>query len=359
MNVGEIFDFFSNICYDGCSKYVNEGRSTMNEFEFIDSITQGYYRQSSVIKGIGDDAAVLRHPYHDLVTAVDTMVDGIHFSKETVPPFYIGYRTLAANISDIAAMGAVPTSYMISLVVPKDYSDNELQAIYQGMDQLSRKYHMDLIGGDTVTGDQLVVSVTIHGLVEKDKARLRSHARDGDIVFVTGTLGDSRFGLGLLLDEYKDQPYRDRLDKIDRDYFINRHQQPTPRVDFAEALKSLRRVALNDVSDGIASEAHEIAKASHMTLFIDDDQVPVHQDMYSLPDELIHEYKYSGGEDFELLGTVSKQDFPFVVEAARRHHLPLRQIGYVKDDQRTNGQVYLKKQGTLKRLKKSGYTHKN
>ncbi|GEM05433.1 thiamine-monophosphate kinase [Halolactibacillus miurensis] len=331
----------------------------MNEFEFIDSITQGYYRQSSVIKGIGDDAAVLRHPYHDLVTAVDTMVDGIHFSKETVPAFYIGYRTLAANISDIAAMGAVPTSYMISLVVPKDYSDNELQAIYQGMDQLSRKYHMDLIGGDTVTGDQLVVSVTIHGLVEKDKARLRSHARDGDIVFVTGTLGDSRFGLGLLLDEYKDQSYRDRLDKIDRDYFINRHQQPTPRVDFAEALKSLRRVALNDVSDGIASEAHEIAKSSQMTLFIDDDQVPVHQDMYSLPDELIHDYKYSGGEDFELLGTVSEQDFPFVVEAARRHHLPLRQIGYVKDSEQTNGQVYLKKQGTLKRLKKTGYTHKN
>jgi thiamine-monophosphate kinase len=331
----------------------------MNEFEFIDSITQGYYRQSSVIKGIGDDAAVLRHPYHDLVTAVDTMVDGVHFSKETVPPFYIGYRTLAANISDIAAMGARPTSYMISIVVPKDYTDNELQAIYQGMDQLSRQYHMDLIGGDTVTGDHLVVSVTIHGVVDKDKARLRSHARDGDIVFVTGTLGDSRFGLGLLLDEYKDQPYHDQLTKIDRDYFINRHQQPTPRVDFAGALTPLERLALNDVSDGIASEAHEIAKASQMTLIIEDNDIPVHQDMNILPDELIDEYKYSGGEDFELLGTVSKQDFPFVVETARRHHLPLRQIGYVKDDEQTNGQVYLKNNNTLKRLKKSGYTHKN
>ncbi len=331
----------------------------MNEFEFIDSITQRYYRQSSVIKGIGDDAAVIRHSYHDLVTAVDTMVDGVHFSKETVPPFYIGYRVLAANISDIAAMGARPTSYMISLVVPKDYSDEELQAIYQGMDQLGRQYHMDLIGGDTVTGDQLVVSVTIHGVVDKDKARLRSHASDGDIVFVTGTLGDSRFGLGLLLDEYKDKPYYDQLDKIDRDYFIDRHQQPTPRVDFANALTPLKRVALNDVSDGIASESHEIAKASKMTLMIDDDQVPVHQDINILPDELIHDYKYSGGEDFELLGTVSKQDFPFVVEVARRLHLPLRQIGYVTDNKQTNGQVYLNKHDTLKRLKKSGYTHKN
>ncbi|GEM02876.1 thiamine-monophosphate kinase [Halolactibacillus halophilus] len=331
----------------------------MDEFEFIDSITQKYYRQSSVIKGIGDDAAILRHSYHDLVTAVDTMVDGVHFSKETVPPFYIGYRTLAANISDMAAMGAVPTSYMISLVVPKDYSNHELQAIYQGMDQLSRQYHMDLIGGDTVTGDQLVVSVTIHGVVDKDKARLRSHARDGDIVFVTGTLGDSRFGLGLLLDEYKRQPYNDQLDKIDRDFFIHRHQQPTPRVDFARDLTPLQRVALNDVSDGIASEANEIAKASQVTLIIDDDQVPVHPDMNILPDELIHDYKYSGGEDFELLGTVSTQDFPFVVEIARKHHLPLCQIGYVKDAEHTNQRVYLKQHDTLKRLKKTGYTHKN
>jgi len=248
---------------------------------------------------------------------------------------------------------------MISLVVPKDYSDRELQAIYQGMDQLSRQYHMDLIGGDTVTGDQLVVSVTIHGVVDKDKARLRSHARDGDIIFVTGTLGDSRFGLGLLLDEYKDQPYYDQLDKINRDFFIHRHQQPTPRVDFAKDLTPLKRVALNDVSDGIASEAHEIAKASQVTLIIDDAQVPVHPDMNILPDEVIHDYKYSGGEDFELLGTVSTQDFPFVVEAARLHHLPLRQIGYVKDHKQTNGQVYFKKHDTLKRLKKSGYTHKN
>lgn len=331
----------------------------MDEFEFIDSITQPYYRNSSVIKGIGDDAAVIRHPYHDIVTAVDTLVDGVHFSKETVPPFYIGYRALAANISDIAAMGATPTSYLISLVVPKDCKDEELQAIYRGMDQLSREYNMDLIGGDTVTGDQLVVTVIINGIVPKDKARLRSHAKDGDVVFVTGTLGDSRLGLGLLMNEFSDEPFFHQLQSIDQDYFIKRHQQPTPRVSFAQSLVGLKRVALNDVSDGIASETHEIAKASHVTMIIEDDRVPTHQDIHVLPIELVDEYKYSGGEDFELLGTVAKEDFTYMEKVAQRLNLPLSKIGYVTDDVKTNNHVYIKKQGKMLRLKKSGYTHKN
>lgn len=323
----------------------------MDEFKFIDSITQDYYRQGSVVKGIGDDAAVIRHPYHDIVTAVDTMVDGIHFSKDTVPPFYIGYRTLAANLSDIAAMGALPTAYMISLVVPKNYSNDELKEIYQGMDALARDYHIDLIGGDTVTGDQLVVTVTIIGTVEKNRARLRSHAKPGDVIFVTGTLGDSRLGLALLLNE-------ETLSE-DQAYFIRRHQQPTPRIHFARELANVKRVALNDVSDGISSEAAEIAKASHVTLILDDEMIPIHERLKELGDKKVTEYKYNGGEDFELIGTVPIKDYPYVLEAAKKHDIKLSIIGTVIDDEKTNNGVLLSKKGKIKPLKKSGYTHKN
>ena len=132
----------------------------MDEFKFIDSIKQNTYKQSSLIKGIGDDAAVFRQNYQDVVTAVDTFVENVHFSRKTMDPYHIGYRVLAANISDMAAMGATPAYYMISIVIPENWSEAELQEIYQGMGGIASTYKMDLIGGDTVGGSELLVLLT-------------------------------------------------------------------------------------------------------------------------------------------------------------------------------------------------------
>ena len=162
----------------------------MDEFSFINLIKQDYYTQSTLIKGVGDDGAVFRQSSKDIVTAMDTFVEDIHFSRKTMRPFYIGYRALAANISDLAAMGASPAFYLVSIIIPKSWSEDELLQIFTGMKTLAKTFNMDLIGGDTVSGQQLSISITVIGYVQRGKARYRSSAQDGDIVFVTGTLGD-------------------------------------------------------------------------------------------------------------------------------------------------------------------------
>ncbi len=324
----------------------------MDEFKFINSIKQKHYKQSSMKKGIGDDAAVFRQPYLDTVTAVDTFVENIHFSRETMSPFHVGYRLLAANISDMAAMGALPAYYMISIVVPAHWSEEELQDIYKGMQKIASSYNMDLIGGDTVSGKELVISVTIIGFVEQNKARYRSAMQENDILFVTGTLGDASAGLKLLLDQNKE------ITK-DNDYLINRHRMPAPRVAFARELQSLNRVALNDVSDGISSEANELAEASNLTVYIDFDQLPMHKALQQFHPEHREEFMLAGGEDFELIGSVSIDDWEKVKEAAEKTDTKVKQIGYVTSKRATNGTVFLTKDKKVVRLYKNGYTHRS
>ncbi|WP_318036106.1 thiamine-phosphate kinase [Halobacillus salinarum] len=171
----------------------------MDEFSFIQSIRPSAYHQESLIKGINDDAAVFEPKDRQVVTSVDTMVNGVHFSKDTMEPFHMGFRALAANLSDLAAMGSKPAFYLVSIVVPDHFIQQELHELYRGMRELAEEYRIDLIGGDTVSGKELTISITVIGYVEKGKARYRSHAQPGDLVFATGTLGDSRGGLECLL----------------------------------------------------------------------------------------------------------------------------------------------------------------
>ncbi|WP_186578528.1 thiamine-phosphate kinase [Aquibacillus kalidii] len=322
----------------------------MDEFDFIKSIQQKNYRQSSLLKGVGDDAAVFRQPYNDIVTSVDTMVEGIHFKRETMDPFHIGYRALAANISDMAAMGAVPTYYLVSIVIPNNWTETDLHAIYSGMSELANKYRMDLIGGDTVSGDQLVVSITIIGTVENNKARYRKNAQTDDIIFVTGTLGDSAAGLHVLLNKTS-------YNQSEFTHLIERHRMPTPRVKFANSLARLSRVTLNDISDGISSEALEIAQASSVTMNLYYEQLPNHKDLLMFTKEQQMDWMLSGGEDYELIGTVAKKDWPLVKTIAKAAGTPVTEVGYVSSNPSTNGKVFLYEGNEKKVLNKSGYTH--
>ncbi len=325
--------------------------SYMNEFDFIRSIKQATYRNTSIIKGIGDDAAVFRQSYQDNVTAVDTFVEGVHFSRKTMEPFHVGYRALAANISDMAAMGADPISYLVSIVVPSHYSNQDLAEIYRGLDTIATKYQLDLIGGDTVTGEQLVLSVTINGAVMRDKARYRHLMKPGDLIFVTGTLGDSAAGLELLLNK--------QLDVIGEEYLINRHRMPTPRVEFAKGLASIDRLALNDISDGIASEVNELAQASNLTIYLTASNLPLSSELkqYSRSQQL--EYSLNGGEDFELVGSVSPENWPEVQRIAKQTKTPIVIIGEVRDEHNNNGTAFIKNNNDYNRLQPSGFVHKN
>ncbi|WP_217587745.1 thiamine-phosphate kinase [Lentibacillus saliphilus] len=319
----------------------------MNEFEFINTIKQNAYRQPSLIKGIGDDAAVFRQSSQDVVTAMDTFVEHVHFSKQTMSPSDIGYRVLAANLSDMAAMGAEPAFYLVSIVVGDHWKKNELQDIFKGMQELAKQYSIDLIGGDTVSGHELSITVTVIGYVIKERARFRSAARDGDVVFVTGTLGDAAAGLHMCLHpgEYKD-----------KHHFIRKHIRPEPRIAFARALTSLDRVALNDISDGIANEAYEIADASNVTVHLYNDKIPRHSGLKQFRASDVHNWVYFGGEDFELVGTVPEKDWEKVMTASEQTSVPVTKIGYISADNET-GVVYLHDQDEVIRLGQFGYHH--
>lgn len=321
----------------------------MDEFSFIRSIQPKYYYQSSVQKGIGDDAAVLRIGGKDLVTAADTFVEGVHFTSETMELSTAGYRVLAANISDLAAMGAKPLHYLVSIVVPPMMNGHSLEEIYSGMASLADRFQMDLIGGDTVQGKELVISVTVFGVVDPNKARYRHLAKPGDVVFVTGFLGDSRAGLEILLKQTAvDEQFS---------YLIDRHRYPQPRIDFSLGLQPLKRVALNDVSDGIASELNEIAEASNVRIDISFEHLPIHKELLKFAPSPMEKWVLFGGEDFELVGSIPPQEWDFVQKVASVHDLAIKKIGSVRQKSKTDDYVYLHKDGYITRLYRNGYNH--
>lgn len=320
----------------------------MDEFSFINSIKQDYYRQPTIVKGIGDDAAVFRQTSQDIVTAVDAFVEDVHFSKKTMEPQDIGYRALAANVSDLAAMCATPAFYLVSIVIPQSWSKEEVLDIFKGMEELARMYQMDLIGGDTVSGRELSISITVIGYANRGKASYRTAAHEDDIVFVTGTLGDSQAGLHILLN---DGNYKNK------DYFIKRHQRPSPRVHIAQELSNLTRLSLNDISDGIANEAAEIAEASQVNIVLEEDAIPVSPDFDQFSQSLQDQWKYFGGEDFELFGTVSPDDWEILNNIAEKTAINITRIGHVERTKDMNGLVYLQNMNEKRVLSKDGYIH--
>ena len=320
----------------------------MNEFDYIRKVKQPTYRQSSLIKGIGDDAAVIRGGAHDIVTAVDTFVENVHFTAKTMPPFYIGYRLLAANISDIAAMGAIPKFFLVSIIIPDNMKQDELMEIHKGMETLAKQYKMDLIGGDTVSGEELCLSITIIGYVNDNEVRYRSDAKPNDIVFVTGTLGDASLGLRLLQYDKKVKH---------RSYFIRKHQQPSPRVEFARKASKISRMALNDVSDGIANELKEISDASNVDIIIDDHAIPISSQLKEVQTTKQNEWKYYGGEDFELVGTVPENDFEILRKIGKELNIQVTKIGNAFLKQAKEPQVFVREKNIIRRLESKGYIH--
>lgn len=321
----------------------------MDEFSFIDCIQPEFYYQSGVQKGIGDDAAVLRIGEKDLVTATDTFVEGVHFTRETMDLDTVGYRVLAANLSDLAAMGAKPLYYLISIVMPEETDSTSFKQLFDGMARLAKEFQMDLIGGDTVQGKELVISITVFGTVNPNKVRYRHQAKPGDLVFVTGTLGDARAGLELL---FQAKPYN----KKER-YFVERHCLPKPRVNFALALDLVQRIALNDISDGIASELNEIAIASDVTIDIQFERLPIHQNLKEIAHKELENWVLYGGEDFELVGTVSPSEWKSMQLIAKQYELPLHMIGSVRSKIELQEYVYLHKEEKKLKLCPGGYNH--
>ncbi|WP_077620344.1 thiamine-phosphate kinase [Bacillus sinesaloumensis] len=322
-----------------------------DEFRFINQIKPKKVSRSGLIAGIGDDAALFRPSVGmEQIICMDTMVEGVHFTSATMSPYQIGYKALAVNISDIAAMGGIPTYYLVSIAIPKEWNETDLLSIYEGMAMLADKYHMDLIGGDTVSiANTLVITVTVMGEVEKGKHLLRSQALPGDIVFVSGTIGDSAAGLNVLLHKGTESSHTE-VEKA----LIRKHQYPTPRVGVGRLLSTLKRVSLNDISDGLASETNEIARASDVSLILDEDKIPLSGEIQKQYKNQALEFALYGGEDFELVGTVAASEWDNLQKVAKSYGYLISKIGTVKEG---SSSVLLNRNGELQKLEMKGYNH--
>ena len=275
---------------------------TLGEFNFIHSIeSDTIYDNKTVVQGIGDDCAIYKASEgYDQLISTDTMVEGVHFSFHYMAPYDVGYRLMTANLSDIAAMGGIPRQIVLSVSAPGHIDTRILDEIYRGIKDQCQRYHVNLIGGDTVSIDgPMVWTITIIGEVPKGKAILRSGARPGDVVGVTNYIGYAATGLGSLSYNLDGYP----MTRIG-------HQRPEPQIELGQSLRELGIHSMNDISDGLSSELNEIAKASHVSIVIDEALIPLHEETYKLAAALHTnpvDYALLGGEDFQLVFTAPKE----------------------------------------------------
>jgi thiamine-monophosphate kinase len=241
--------------------------SDIGEFGFIDAIKDHtLFHPENVAVGIGDDGAVYTTtPGWQQVAVIDTMVQNSHFIiGQTATWHDVGFKAVASNLSDIAAMGAVPTHIVLSTALAPQMDVDDVIDMYRGIKDICRTYEVNILGGDTVMSKEgVVITVAAFGEIEAGKALLRSGAQAGDVIAVSHTIGDSAGGLDVLL---AGQDGYEHLKKA--------HQYPEPQISLGRLLVQHHCHSLNDISDGLASESNEIAKASGVELVIDRDQVP-------------------------------------------------------------------------------------
>lgn len=313
----------------------------MDEFASISYWTDGRtlsreQKERGVVLGIGDDAASIdlesvvdgvASPRRLLLTA-DTMVETVHFNDATMRDEDIGYKALAASVSDIAAMGGVPLHALVSVSVPKAYDAERMRRIFDGLYECAERYGVAIVGGDTTSApQQLVIAVTLTGTVEAGLELTRSGARPGDTVFVTGTVGMAAAGLHLLLADEARTPFL--LEEMGP--IVGAHRRPAPSVEAGRILlKSGACHALNDVSDGLASEAWEIAEASGLRLVLREQALPRSGTMARYASDAgvdPLEWMLYGGEDYTIIGTMAAERAEAVQIQFREAGLPFFIIG--------------------------------
>ena len=261
----------------------------MAEFSIIEQyFTRPFTQQDDI--GIGDDSAILTPPTNQqLVICTDTLVAGRHFPLET-SAHAVGWKSVAVNLSDIAAMGAKPHSILLALSLP-NIDHDWLQGFSQGLFDRCDRFGVALIGGDTTQSAHLTITVTALGYIESGRAICRSGARAGDYIVVSGQVGDAAYGL-----QHLGGALQSRLD------------YPTPRCELGQTLKGLAS-SMIDVSDGLAQDLDHILKASNVGAKIFLDQLPLDPAVQALPNQQKWQYALAGGDDYELCFTISPQNY--------------------------------------------------
>lgn len=326
----------------------------IGEFGLIDLIKPGtIVDESSIIAGIGDDAAVILPRPHQLqLMTADMLVEGIHFDLNTTSAWQLGYKAMAVNFSDIAAMGGTPRQAVVSIAIPPTTTVEFVVDVYAGMKEICREYKVNIVGGDTVACLQgIVLNVTVLGEAAPAAIVQRSGAQIGDIVAVTGTLGNSSCGLDLLQDNHW----------VNLEFagpLVAAHLTPRPQVELGNLLAVSGANSMDDISDGLASEVHEIAGASQVGMEIFADNIPLSPELITAS-EYFHkpalEYALYGGEDYQLLVTMNPANYTALMHQYEGDRCPITAIGRVVSQQA--GITLVDSAGQNRSLVAHGYNH--
>ena len=333
--------------------------SKLGEFGLIEALAQKIPLHSDrVIKGIGDDTAVLSpEPGKLLLMTTDMIVEDIHFSLSYCSLHSVGWKAMAVNISDIAAMGGEPSCAVISVSIPPDWGMKQAEDLYAGLIECAREYETDIVGGDTVhsTGG-LTVNAALLGYVESDRVVYRSGACPGDVIMVTGPLGGSAAGLYVLNHSLPD------LDTEFKDEVTALHLYPRARVREGRVLGDFHKSgdvgAMNDISDGLAGEVLEICKAGGTGCELYENDIPFSLATAAIGDSAgVSPLKWAlyGGEDFELVFTVKPDSMAKVASALREIGRSSCTVGKITTPDR--GYLLVGVNNGLTELEPGGYNH--
>jgi len=321
---------------------------SLTEFQSIrDYFSKQGIQRSEVELSIGDDCALLSVPGgKSLAISVDVLASGVHFPEHTSPED-IGYKSLAVSLSDLAAMGAEPAWVTLAITLPV-MEETWLQGFCRGFFALADRYNVQLVGGDTTHGP-LVITTQVGGYVAKNMALRRSEAQPGDLVFVTGVIGEANIGLKLLQKNLELPPQYDYLS----DKLIERLNRPTPRVEIGQELLGIATAAI-DVSDGLAADLNHILESSQVGARLDVHKLPVSECLPAIFDRIGGwGQPLAAGDDYEILFTAPERAQSTLQEIAKVHNCAITCIGQIEPE--PGLRCY--SESTLLELSSMGYEH--
>lgn len=333
--------------------------STLGEFGLINHIqAQFNTKLPSTLLGMGDDAAVIDAVDETILVSTDMLVEGIHFDLSYMPLQHLGYKAVASNVSDIAAMNGKPEQITVSIGLSNRFSIEAVDTLYQGIKAACDDYNIDLVGGDTTSSSSgLIVSISIIGRADKKKIAYRSGAKANNLICVTGDLGGAYVGLQVLEREKQvfltNPEFQPELEKYE--YVVGRQLKPNARMDIVQELNklSIQPTSMIDISDGLASELLHLSKSSGVGMKIFEDKIPINPHTYSTAIEFKLNpitCALNGGEDLELLFTIDQKEFEKIKDQSEIHF-----IGHCHHQSEQN--VMISKEGTSVELIAQGWNH--
>jgi thiamine-monophosphate kinase len=278
----------------------------------------------ALLKGIGDDVAVVETGDRVLLATTDILIEEIHFKRAWIDPYHLGKKALFVNLSDIAAMGGTPKYFLISLGVPENLSLSFLYSFYRGLKDGSKRFGVNLIGGDTSVSRKIIINICLLGDGKRGSLLFRSGARVGDDLFVSGTLGDAALGLKIL---QKNGLHAKPMG------LIQKHLSPSPRIQLGQVLaRNHWATAMIDVSDGLLIDTNHLLEESGAGARIWEDRIPLsklYQKWIHSFSKSPHQFALSGGEDYELLFTAPPEMRKRISHLALSLKIPITQIGKI------------------------------